>query len=1061
MKNLLVAILPGRSGTLALSVLLLAAGPMAAAPEPGPVPTAGAATALLSTASVTRFLPVVLDVTGRARYTSELSLTNRGASAATVHLFYTAAATLGGQGSGTVAVPLGAGRQLVLGDAIGFFRTSGLAIPEGSQGGSLRVTFEGLSSAEVASAGVRITAPSENGRAGVAYVAPRVDALPTTATSWLHGLRSSSRDRTNVAFANASTTASTTLRLTLFNGQVSGGGSPQKVVLSDLTLGPGQWHQVDDVFAGTGFEQGYASVSVVSGAGPYFAYAVFNDADTNDGSFAPFEVEPATTGSRLVPVVVETGRYASELILTNTTSQAQTVELSYVESLSPESGAGGVATETLAAGEQKLISSVLDALRPKVTGTIGPAGESYAGTLSARFLSGGSEAAGYAGARTGSPARSGAGFYGLYYGGVAASSRAQAGAWVYGLRHDPAVRANVAAAASPENPAPVSVHVEVYDGATGALAGTTASVSLVPGGWKQWADLLPAYGVTQGYVKVVNETSSGTVVAYGVVNDGPTPGSATGTDDGSYVPGVPDTGPIAGAGAPVLSSIYPATTYAGASAQTMTLVGSGFSSGATVTVNGISRPATVVSETHATAELTTAELATAGTWSVTVTNPAPGGGTSGGRTLTLTSLSFGDTAISTPDWTAATHGKLKADALTANLGKVFDTSQVQRLDITVDAANWAVMQSNLARLKAELGGSVEFSTLDDPIYVPCDVQYDGKHWYKVGLRFKGNSSLFGANSSKLPFKLKFNEFEDVYPAIKNQRFYGFKSLSVKSNFKDESEVHEHVASQLFREFGLASPHTSFYRLYLNTGGGSVYYGLYTLVEEIDDTVIKTQYASDSGNLYKPEDGAATFATGSFDTWELAKKTNEADLDYADVQALHDALNSTLRVTDPVTWKANLERILDVPVFLKWLAANQVMQNWDTYGVMTHNYYLYRSPATRLLEWIPWDNNEALVSHPRCLSLGATEVTSAWPLIRYLLSDAGYAATYRQNVHDFAGTLFNPTRMTPVYTALAALVQEAVLAEVPGSTFTSSSRFASAVSALKSQAAARYAAAMAY
>jgi hypothetical protein len=51
---------------------------------------------------------------------------------------------------------------------------------------------------------------------------------------------------------------------------------------------------------------------------------------------------------------------------------------------------------------------------------------------------------------------------------------------------------------------------------------------------------LKQYGVAQGYVRLVNASSSGTFAAYGVVNDGATPGSETGTDDGSYVPGMPD-----------------------------------------------------------------------------------------------------------------------------------------------------------------------------------------------------------------------------------------------------------------------------------------------------------------------------------------------------------------------------------------------------------------------------------------------------------------------------------------------------------------------------------------
>ena len=179
---------------------------------------------------------------------------------------------------------------------------------------------------------------------------------------------------------------------------------------------------------------------------------------------------------------------------------------------------------------------------------------------------------------------------------------------------------------------------------------------------------------------------------------------------------------------PVLSYLFPATTYAGASDQTLTLLGSNFVEGATVNFNGVSRETTLVSATHLTTEITATELANAGTYSVSVTNPGAGGKTSGSLNFTLLALTFGETDISTPDWTAATHEKLDAEEIMANMDTVFDTAQVQRMDITIDAANWSVMQSNLADLKAQLGGSNDFSLMDDPIDVPCDIEYNGKQW---------------------------------------------------------------------------------------------------------------------------------------------------------------------------------------------------------------------------------------------------------------------------------------------------------------------------------------------
>ena len=492
-------------------------------PEPEPVPGE----------SAVRFLPVVLDVAGTSHYTSEADFANRGTSDASVELSYTASSAFGGVGSGSVTIGLPAGRQVVLDDVIAFLRARGLPIPAGNQAGTVRATFSDLSSADAGVAVVRITAPSEKGRAGVAYVAPRLEELPTGRT-WLYGLRRNDRDRTNVALSNASPTETITLRLVLTSAAGDGAGFS----FPDVRLGPGQYAQLDDVFRGRPFDEGYAFVSVVSGSGPYMAYAVVNDNGTNDGSFVSFEPEAAQAGPRLLPVVVEAGPYASELVLANPSTESRTVELTYVESLTPEKGAGGVALEPIGPGEQKRIPDVFAYLRSHSTGRIGPKGEAgYAGTLTARFLSGGTTVtAGVAGARTSSPARTLAGYYGVSYPGVASTAAATSQAWVFGLRQDALVRANVAVAAPADATGPVTLGLEVYDGETGRRAGVSEDVTLAPGGWKQLENLLPRFGVRQGYVRVVRRSSSGSFVAYGVVNDGPYPDSASGTDDGTYLP---------------------------------------------------------------------------------------------------------------------------------------------------------------------------------------------------------------------------------------------------------------------------------------------------------------------------------------------------------------------------------------------------------------------------------------------------------------------------------------------------------------------------------------------
>ena len=88
---------------------------------------------------------------------------------------------------------------------------------------------------------------------------------------------------------------------------------------------------------------------------------------------------------------------------------------------------------------------------------------------------------------------------------------------------------------------------------------------------------------------------------------------------------------------PVLTGISPTTATAGGAAFTLTLTGSGFSAGSQVRWNGATRPTTYVLPTQLTAAIPASDIAAAGTASVTVYTPAPGGGTSSAQTFTITS----------------------------------------------------------------------------------------------------------------------------------------------------------------------------------------------------------------------------------------------------------------------------------------------------------------------------------------------------------------------------------------------------------------------------------------
>ena len=398
------------------------------------------------------------------------------------------------------------------------------------------------------------------------------------------------------------------------------------------------------------------------------------------------------------------------------------------------------------------------------------------------------------------------------------------------------------------------------------------------------------------------------------------------------------------------------------------------------------------------------------------------------------------------DWTTESH----SNNVDPNYDVVFNQTKVNKIHIVFTAQEWTDMQSDLATVKAG-GYRVE------PAYAPVDFYFNGKKWYHVGMRYKGNSSLKNANSNKLPFKFNFDVFEDEFPEINNQRFYGFKKLAMGSGYKDLSLMRDKTASDVFRHFGVPATRAAFYEVYIDKGDGNYqYFGSYTMNEVVEDTFLKNYFGTESGNCYKPDGSGARL--GSFVASSFEHKTNESVGDHSDIQAFISALNSSTRTSNPTAWKAGLEAVFDVDGFLKYLAAMNTIQNWDCYGRAPHNYYLYNDPTMGKFRWIVWDCNLSFWEGDsrKSLTFDMNEVGNTWPLIRYVIDDATYKATYKSYVKDFYTTSFASSRMNSIISSQQSLLTNSASSEQTGYTFLTGGvgSFNSAVSDLTNHCATR-------
>jgi IPT/TIG domain len=87
--------------------------------------------------------------------------------------------------------------------------------------------------------------------------------------------------------------------------------------------------------------------------------------------------------------------------------------------------------------------------------------------------------------------------------------------------------------------------------------------------------------------------------------------------------------------APTITGLNPSSATAGSAAFTLSVTGANFVSGSVVRWNGANRPTTFGNSTQLTAAIPATDIATAGTASVAVFNPAPGGGTSNAVAFTI------------------------------------------------------------------------------------------------------------------------------------------------------------------------------------------------------------------------------------------------------------------------------------------------------------------------------------------------------------------------------------------------------------------------------------------
>jgi uncharacterized protein (TIGR03437 family) len=325
----------------------------------------------------------------------------------------------------------------------------------------------------------------------------------------------------------------------------------------------------------------------------------------------------------------------------------------------------------------------------------------------------------------------------------------------------------------------------------------------------------------------------------------------------------------------------------------------------------------------------------------------------------------------------ALFGQTEANAL-------FDDTQVQAINVTMAASDWASLQQN----------------------------YTANTYYHATMTWNGMSVDFGIRShggdgSRSPVKpnLDFN----FAHYTSTQTFLGLGFIVLKANNEDPSNLHEWISMKLYRKMGLPAPREAPAQLFIN---GQLL-GFYYIIEHEDETFLARDFGENGGYLYEweygddYEFGNLGTATSSYSQF-LDLKTDQTSPDLQTFVNFIQAVNQS--TSNEAAYIGGLAPYMDPKLFLSYCAAENVLAEED--GVLDgisglNNFYLYQFQGTTLYQMIAWDKDRTLSTAYRGILDGVTNGTNINILAQALYGFADYQAVYLSELNR-AATLFGGT-----------------------------------------------------
>lgn len=292
-------------------------------------------------------------------------------------------------------------------------------------------------------------------------------------------------------------------------------------------------------------------------------------------------------------------------------------------------------------------------------------------------------------------------------------------------------------------------------------------------------------------------------------------------------------------------------------------------------------------------------------------------------------------------------------AAPADQGSLFSLNRIWDVHITTTQEEWD-------GLYPESGFRFGFGTGRQFPYRKATIQIGSHAAIPVGIRFKGNSTFSSSSGTlKRSLKVDFNRQDEA------GEFLGLKKFNLHNNATDPSQIRESVAYAAFRRAGLPTPRNGFARVYLTIEGRikREYLGFYTITEQVDRGFMKANFKNADGLIVKPEREILGYYGKEWNSEYESTYVPKTEADDAAKAQLVE-LARLAAEADPGEFAKKIDAVLDVDMFLRYMAVSSILANWDSPFYIAHNIYFVVPKDPGRVVWVPWDLN---------LSLGASSM----------------------------------------------------------------------------------------